>query len=193
MLFGLFGRRNIRALSDLELVDLIRDGNASALGEIFQRYSHLVMGLCVKYLKNIQEAEDILMGLFEKLPEKIERSEIKNFKNWLYSVSRNECLMELRKNKFDSTEIEKTEYLLENNDQHSLIEKFRAEQRIEQLEKAILELKEDQQSCIKLFYLENKSYEEIVKVTGYELKKVKSYIQNGKRNLKLIIEKDSEI
>ncbi|MCB9225182.1 MAG: RNA polymerase sigma factor [Crocinitomicaceae bacterium] len=193
MLFGLFSKRNIKGLTDLELVDLVREDNSSALGEIFQRYSHLVMGLCVKYMKNVQEAEDIMMGLFEKLPSKINRSEIQNFKNWLYSVSRNECLMELRKNSLDTTELEKTEFMIENNDQEELNKVLASEDKIAILEKAIGHLKEEQKISIQLFYIDNKSYDEIVKTTGYDLKKVKSYIQNGKRNLKLILEKESEI
>jgi RNA polymerase sigma-70 factor (ECF subfamily) len=192
MLFGLFSRKNITGLSDQALLELVRKNNSDALGELFNRYSPLVMGLCVKYMKNVQAAEDVMMELFEKLAEKIAKSDIQNFKNWIYSVSRNECLMALRKNKLSTSDIEESVYLIENKDESLLREALTKEAKLEKLEHAITQLKDEQKQCIELFYLHKNSYDEIVRKTGYELKKVKSYIQNGKRNLKMILEKDSE-
>ena len=106
MLFGLFTRKNIANLSDHELISRITEGDRHAEGELFIRYSPLVMGLCLKYMKSVPLAEDMMMGLFEKLPKKISNSTIENFKNWLFSVSRNECLMELRRKKIETAEFE---------------------------------------------------------------------------------------
>jgi DNA-directed RNA polymerase specialized sigma24 family protein len=98
-----------------------------------------------------------------------------------------------QKNKLDTSAIEKTEFLLENKDEENLVRSLEKEKELEKLENAIGQLKEEQRHCVELFYLKKKSYDQIVKDTGYDLKKVKSYIQNGKRNLKLILDKDSEI
>ena len=174
-------------LSDTELINLVKKKDNDALGEIFQRYSPLVMGLCLKYMKDVQTAEDIMMELFEKLPQKISKAEIQNFKSWLYSVSRNECLMSLRKKKVEIGDIEKAEIFIENADENELKAALEREENIIQLEKALLELKKEQKKCIELFYLKKQSYEQITIATGFELKKVKSHIQNGKRNLKLIL------
>jgi RNA polymerase sigma-70 factor (ECF subfamily) len=57
------------------------------------------------------------------------------------------------------------------------------------LEEAIQELSEEQKLCVNLFYLQKKSYQQITDRTGFTLMQVKSYIQNGKRNLKIILEK----
>src|SRR6186713_416475 len=97
MFLALLFRKNIRHLDDQALLQLVRANDKQALGELFVRYSYLVMGLCLKYLKDKMEAEDELMCIFDKLPEKINRSEIANFRTWLYSVAKNECLMKLRK------------------------------------------------------------------------------------------------
>lgn len=188
MLFGLFSRNNIKQLPDVDLISLVVSGNRKAEGELFIRYSPLVFGLCLKYLKNKEEAEDMLMDIFSKLPDKINKSEIQNFKNWLYSVSRNECLMNLRKKKVESVDIEKT--LEKNSDlaEYELEEILKKEGKIQLLEKSILKLKDDQKTCIELFYLKNMDYKTISAETKYDLKKVKSLIQNGKRNLKIYME-----
>ena len=190
MLLGLLLRKNIKTLSDSKLIELVNKKNHSAVGELFERYSFLVMGLCLKYLKSVPEAEDMMMTIFEKLPQKVSVSEIKNFKNWLHSVSRNECLMELRKKKLDTSEIESALLYTADHSESEIKLSELKETEISELESAIEKLKEEQQKCIKHFYLESKSYDEIVNLTGYELKKVKSFIQNGKRNLKILIEEN---
>lgn len=188
MLFGLFSGKHISKLSDQELILELREGSRKAEGELFIRYSPLVLGLCLKYMKNQMLAEDIMMSLFEKLPEKIKRSDIANLKNWLFSVSRNECLMALRKKKLDTAEIETSLAVHADDAEEQLKEAQTKEANFQALESAIQQLKPEQQKCIELFYLKNMSYDQICTETDYELKKVKSYIQNGKRNLKLILE-----
>ncbi|NVK66836.1 MAG: sigma-70 family RNA polymerase sigma factor [Flavobacteriales bacterium] len=175
-------------LSDEELVSLYRDKSSSDIvGEIYKRYGHLVMGTCMKYLKNQADAEDMTMNIFEKLPNKLKNHSIERFKSWLYMVTKNECLMLLRKKGHASTEITKE---LEAKDELHLAEA--KEIKYEMLEEAIQELKEEQRKCIELFYIESKSYQEITTLLKLDIKKVKSAIQNGKRNLKLTLEKRNE-
>ena len=188
MLFGLFSKKNITQLSDAELLQLVNSGNRRAEGEVFIRYSPLVLGLCLKYLKNKSDAEDMMMIVFSKLPEKIKSSEIINFKNWLFSVTRNECLMILRKKNMDTSGIDKVLLNTEDSSTNETEEYFIKEKKLNQLESSLKELKEDQRICIEMFYLKNKDYKTISLETTYDLKKVKSLIQNGKRNLKLILE-----
>jgi RNA polymerase sigma factor (sigma-70 family) len=188
MLFGLFTRKNIKNLSDQELISRLSEGDRHAEGELFIRYSPLVMGLCLKYMKSVPLAEDIMMSLFEKLPKKVSNSTIENFKNWLFSVSRNECLMELRKKKIDTADFETSLLFAEDEGSKELEENLQKENELNKMESAIEELKEEQKKCIVLFYIKKASYDQIVSETGYDLKKVKSYIQNGKRNLKIILE-----
>jgi RNA polymerase sigma factor (sigma-70 family) len=191
MLLNLFARKHIAKMTDAELILEIKSGKSRlALGELYKRYSHLIFGLGLKYLKNKMEAEDILMQLFEKLEAKIVKSDIKNLKNWLYTVTKNECLMKLRKTNNLSSEIESALLYKEDNSNNLLEEVIVKEQQIEKLELAITQLKDVQQICIELFYIKGKCYDEVVLETGYDLKKVKSYIQNGKRNLKLILENE---
>ncbi len=175
-------------LSDEDLVLHFQDGGASEIiGEIYKRYGHLVMGTCMKYLKNANDAEDMTMSIFERLPEKLKDHTIERFKSWLYMVTKNECLMLLRKKGRVTTEI--TKELEAQEDLHLVEEK---EIQYTLLEAAIQELKEEQRSCIELFYLEKRSYQEITSMLKLDVKKVKSAIQNGKRNLKLILENRNE-
>ena len=129
--------------------------------------------------------------IFEKVMVDLLRMDVKNFKSWLYRVSTNHCLMQLRKKKPEGIEnISELEYKLKDN--YNSEDIFIKESKLKNLEEAIKKLKNEQQQCIDLFYLKEKTYDEVANLTGYETKKVKSYIQNGKRNLKLILtENDS--
>jgi len=196
MLLNLFARKHIAKMTDLELIVEITSGKSRlAVGELYKRYAHLMFGVGLKYLKSKMEAEDVVMHLFEKLEGKIIKNEsgknkIKNVKNWLYTVTKNDCLMKLRKTKILTTDIETTLLFKEDDSQNNLTEMHLKEIKLEVLEKAIFKLKDVQQVCIELFYLKGKCYDQITVETGFELKKVKSYIQNGKRNLKLILENE---
>lgn len=190
MVLSVFNRRRLRHLTDQELVAALGNTPLKLItAEVFKRYGQLAFGVGLKYLKNKADAEDILMQTFEKLPAKMAKSDIKNLKNWLYTVCKNECFMFLRKQK-PSVEINEA---LKNNseaDEEALQEIFIKEEKLTALEKAIMLLKNEQKTCIELFYLQRFCYEEVANKTGFELKKVKSYIQNGKRNLKMILEEN---
>lgn len=183
----IINKKKIKALTDEQLVLLYKDSsNKKCIGELFERYSHLVYGVCLRYLQEPNDAKDMLMIIFEKLLVDLTKHDIKNFKPWLYQTSKNSCLMKLRKkNKEAFTDF--SSYELEENNTE-LHDKKIKEKEITTLEEAILKLKPQQQVCIKLFYLEKKSYQQVVDETSMNLKEVKSNIQNGKRNLKILIE-----
>ena len=185
----LFSKRNkYKILSDEELLLLYKNKQSSeVIGEYYQRYGHLVMGTSMKYLKNKFDAEDLVMHLFEKLPKKLLSHNITNFKSWLYMVTKNECLMLLRKKGNLTSSLTKE---LEDTDELNL--KIEKETQIKMLEDAIEDLKAEQKECIKLFYIESKSYQEITETLRLDIKKVKSAIQNGKRNLKINLEGRNE-
>jgi RNA polymerase sigma factor (sigma-70 family) len=176
--------------SDDALIGLfIETGDNRLVGIMYQRYGHLVLGLCIKYLKNKDEAQDAVIQIFTALIDDLRKYKIEYFKSWLYVYSKNFCLMELRKRQ---SHLKKELELKENShlfmdmpDPEHLKEK---ERQIVLMERAIELLNEDQKRCIELFYLQNKSYNEIIEITGYSGNDVKSFIQNGKRNLKLKME-----
>lgn len=185
----LFSRKNkYKTLTDNELLLAYKQKQSSeVIGEYYQRYGHLVMGTSMKYLKNKFDAEDLVMNLFEKLPGKLLSHNISNFKSWLYMVTKNECLMLLRKKGNLTASLTKE---LEHSNELDL--KIEKETQLEILEDAIEGLKEEQKECIKLFYIESKSYQEITEMLRLDIKKVKSAIQNGKRNLKRNLEGRNE-
>jgi RNA polymerase sigma-70 factor (ECF subfamily) len=185
----LLGRRDTyKSHSDEQLLSAYKIKQSSKIiGELYIRYGHLVFGTAMKYTKNKVDAEDITMVIFEKLPKKIISHEIQSFKSWLYMVTKNECLMLFRKKGNITMELKRE---LESED--TLEQKKNEEIQINLLEDAIETLKEEQKKCIKLFYLEYKSYHEIAELLYMDLKKVKSAIQNGKRNLKINLEGRNE-
>lgn len=146
---------------------------------------HLVYGLCLKYFKNRDDSQDATMAIYEQIGEKLLTAEVQHFKSWLYMVSKNHCLMELRKK---NPEVHADIFMESVEAVHLNEDKVELEKDIEALEACIEELKEEQKKCVTLFFLEKKSYQEVNEQTGIDLKKVKSYIQNGKRNLKMCLE-----
>lgn len=196
----LFGRNKSKR-TDLELVSEYKSsGSTEVLADLFLRYNHLVLGVCYKYLKDTEASKDMSMQVFEKLLVKLNQFEITNFSSWLHTLVRNECLMELRKRQLAvstsnfSENGEKDEYSFM---EYSMMahpidsEVHDLEGDLSKLEKCINELGVDQKICVELFFIKEKCYKEISDESGFELKKVKSYIQNGKRNLKICMERNS--
>jgi RNA polymerase sigma-70 factor (ECF subfamily) len=161
-------------------------------GELFGRYMHLVYGVCLKYFKDAGRAKDEVMQLYEKVQEEIKTKAIDNFKNWLYVVAKNHCLMELRKASYGKQVLTGDEELLEsfmeNEEELHPLDREGETNHEEKLEPCLETLKDEQKQCITMFYFENRSYRQISEETGLEEKKVKSHIQNGKRNLKICLE-----
>jgi RNA polymerase sigma factor (sigma-70 family) len=178
-------------LDDADLVQLYRkSGDAEHLGTLFKRYSGLILGVCMKYLKNQAESEDAVMEIFEKLHLDLKRVEVDYFRGWLFTVAKNHCLMKLRKAGLDVEYPEDLPPIAAAEDDFD-IEK---EASLQELERAIPHLKAEQKLCIDLFYLQEKSYKEVASETGFTLNEVKTHIQNGKLNLKKIMSnsKDSK-
>ena len=177
------------SLSDKELIEHYKKKrDQKYLAELFSRYTHLLMGVCMKYFKNEESAKDAVMSLYESLSEKLISSEINNFGGWVYVVAKNYCVGELRKQaKFDNDKNKLTEHM-EFELQERPLTKYTLELQLTALENCIEELTKEQGKCVSLFYLKKKSYKEVTNLTGYTFNKVKSNIQNGKRNLKHCIE-----
>jgi RNA polymerase sigma factor (sigma-70 family) len=173
--------------------ELIREykmsGKLDVLGKLFSPYTPMVYGVCLKYLKDREDAKDAVMQVFEKLIGTLKEHSVENFKSWLYITSRNYCLMQLRARKGKFTE-KLSPQLMESSLILHLEEEPDLEDNLTQLEKCISRLADDQRSCVRLFFLEEKCYKDITSLTGFDLNKVKSYIQNGKRNLKICMEEN---
>jgi RNA polymerase sigma factor (sigma-70 family) len=176
-------------ITDQQLLDnYYADNNSQWLGILLQRYTMLLLGVCMKYLKNEEESKDAVQQIFLKVITELQKYKVDYFKSWLYMVARNHCLMKLR---------DKNGKLLKeiNENMPLAADTFEPATQIEKdalltyVDLSLKELAGEQKTCVTLFYLEKKSYTEIAAVTGYTLMQVKSYIQNGKRNLKMLVEK----
>ncbi len=176
-------------IEDNELLkQFYADKNNEWIGILLQRYTLLLLGVCMKYLKNEEEAKDAVQQVFLKTITELHKYKVDYFKSWLYMVTKNHCLMKLRnKDKFS---VEINEQLLATPDDSSAKKEFIAKDiALTQMEDAINQLNAEQQQCITLFYLNKKSYQDITEQTGFSLLQVKSNIQNGKRNLKIMLER----
>ena len=187
----MFIRQKPTSASDSELlVQYKTSGDQQILGELFSRYTALIYGVCLKYLKDRDDSKDAVMQIFEKLVQALRSHEVDNFKAWLYVTSRNHCLMQLRTNKGKMAD-KISDQLMESDLVLHLEEETELEGNLTKLERCIQQLIHEQKHCVRLFFLEQKCYKEIVGATGFDLNQVKSFIQNGKRNLKIMLEQSN--
>ncbi|RKR85504.1 RNA polymerase sigma-70 factor (ECF subfamily) [Mucilaginibacter gracilis] len=176
--------------TDEALLKRYRDsGDLAVLAELFKPYSSMVYYVCLRYLQDGEQSKDAVMQIFEELISKVNKQEIKQFASWLYVLSRNYCLMQLRSaKKMQYTTID--DFMELPIDLHQDVEN--KEKQLTALELCMEKLPPAQKQSINLFFMNEKCYKEITEITGYTLNDVKSYIQNGKRNLKICIEKNGE-
>jgi RNA polymerase sigma factor (sigma-70 family) len=166
-----------------------QSGDLTVLGRLYEKYVSLIYGVCLKYLKDEEQAKDAVMEIFEELVTKAKQHEVKQFRGWIYVLARNYCLMELRAGK--KMEVVSLDPIMEfEPDLHPDVKYDEAYLKI--LERCMEKLPSTQKESVNLFYLQEKCYKEIADATGYTMNDVKSYIQNGKRNLKICIEKNRE-
>ncbi|MGZ5134536.1 MAG: RNA polymerase sigma factor, partial [Flavitalea sp.] len=172
-----------------ELVDIYKQSaNLDVLAILFQRYMELLYGVCFKYLKDSETAKDAVMQIFEELVQKLNKHEVDNFKSWLYTLAKNYCLMQLRTPKNMKT-VEFKADIMQSEEEVHLNGIMSKEENFYKLERCMQTLSAEQKITVELFYLQNKCYKEIADTTGIEWNKVRSYIQNGRRNLKICMDK----
>lgn len=176
---------------DLSLVIAYqKSGDLEVLGKLYNKYMHLVYGVCFSYFKDEEQSKDAVMQIFEELVKKLRIHQVQNFKSWLHVLTRNHCLMALRKSSKNPT-VAMEDNFVENSEFVHLDIDDTKETQLTIMEKCMETLSEEQRRSVDLFYLQEKCYKEVAEITGYDILKVKSYIQNGKRNLKICIEKNS--
>ena len=182
--------RKLQTPDDEQLLEAYRNnGDLKLLARLYEKYMHLVYGVCLKYLKDEDAAKDAVMQIFEELIVKVTRHEVRQFKSWLYVLSRNYCLMQIRADKkLDTRPID--EFMELADDMHH--DNAYPEDDIVALERCKQKLPPAQKICVDLFYMDEQCYKDIASHTGYSMNEVKSYIQNGKRNLKICLEKNRE-
>ena len=174
---------------DQELIAAYRQSSdLKIVAQLYQRYMQLIYGVCLKYLGESETAKDAVMDIFEELVQKLLKHEVANFRGWLYTLAKNHCLMKLRSSSRTRTSGFDPENMQTAEELH-LKDKIEQEEQFEQLSKCIEALAAEQKTVIQLFYLQNKCYKEIETATGMEWNKVRSHIQNGRRNLKICMQR----
>ncbi|MBS1525495.1 MAG: sigma-70 family RNA polymerase sigma factor [Bacteroidetes bacterium] len=175
---------------EAQLSSYRKSGEIAVLGRLFEKYMPLIYGVCLKYLKDEDESKDAVIGIFEELITKVKQHEVKQFRSWVYVLSRNYCLMQLRRDK--KAEVVSLDDVMECAPFLHHTDDNDRERAMMALERCMEKLNEMQKQSIHLFYLQERCYKEVAEITGYAMNDVKSHIQNGKRNLKICLEKNRE-
>ena len=177
---------------DYQLVSDYRSSqDLTILAVLYQRYLDQLYGVCLKYLDGSESAKDAVMDIFEELAQKLPKHEVTYFRGWVYTLAKNHCLMKLRSSKHIPTASFDPEHMQTAEELH-LNERMEKEDQLGRLSKCIETLTDDQRTVVELFYLKNLCYKEIEKITGLQWNKVRSHIQNGRRNLKICIEQQQK-
>jgi len=177
-------------ISDQQLLDSFYTSRDNYwLGVLLQRYTLLLLGVCMKYLKNEEEAKDCVQQVFLKAITELHKYRVEYFKSWLYMVAKNHCLMKLRDKQARTPAEIRDEMAITPEDDNNIQLHVEKNRQLELMNDCLNELNKEQKQCVTLFYLEKRSYTEIAENTGFSLMQVKSYIQNGKRNLKILLER----
>ena len=180
-------------ITDQELIAAYKSSNNQQyISTLYQRYMDLVFGICLKYFKDAERSKDAVMDIYMELAAKLKLHEVENFKGWLHVLTRNHCLMQLRSPKNLKTAEFNTEIMQSGQITHLENEVLEKEENFKKLELCIEQLPGEQLQSIRLFFLEKKCYNEIAVITGFEWNKVRSHIQNGKRNLKICMEEQTD-
>lgn len=175
-------------IDDADLLqNFYKDHDNKWLGILLPRYTLLLLGVCMKYLKNEEDARDCVQQIFLKVINELHKYRVEYFKSWIYMIAKNHCLMKLRRNKAIAVELNE-QITLVINDNLNKTERIEKEKLLAKMQEAIEKLNPQQQQCVNLFYLQKKSYAEITEITGLTMMQVKSHLQNGKRNLKMMME-----
>jgi RNA polymerase sigma factor (sigma-70 family) len=175
--------------TDKELVAAFKQsGNMEYLSSLYQRYMDLVFGVCLKYFKDAERSKDAVMDIFEELNNKLRQHEVENFKGWLHVLTRNYCLMQLRSPRNMKTTEFNADFMQSAENTHLNGEVVEKEMNFVKMEQCLEALPQEQKETVRMFYLENKCYNEIAALTGFDWNKVRSYIQNGRRNLKICMD-----
>ncbi|HOZ97018.1 MAG TPA: sigma-70 family RNA polymerase sigma factor [Niabella sp.] len=183
--------KSIKEADDEQLLlEFKRTGQQEMLATLFLRYSDLLYGVCLKYLEDAEEAKDAVMNIYQELLRKVPLHEIQHFKSWVYVLTKNFCLMQLRKTKKNIT-VNLDQQAVQSEDFSHLDDVMDQEETFNRLEDCMNKLSGDQEKTIRMFYYENKCYNEITENTGLDWNKVRSLIQNGRRNLKNCMEKNA--
>jgi RNA polymerase sigma factor (sigma-70 family) len=176
-------------ITDKELLENYYDSHDNKwLGTLLQRYTMLLLGVCMKYMKNEEDAKDCVQQVFLKAITELDKYRVEYFKSWIYMVARNHCLMRLRQLGRKTVDIDEAVIRLE--DEIKINAHLEKEELLQAMSASLNELNEEQKQCVTLFYLEKKSYQQVAEKTGFSIMQVKSHIQNGKRNLKLLLDKE---
>jgi RNA polymerase sigma factor (sigma-70 family) len=191
-----FKRNNFSLMTDNELIGHYKlHQDKECVGELYKRYTGFTYSICYKYFGDSEKSREAALEIFEELIDKLLVHDIQNFKSWLHTVARNYCLLTFRSKKYESQFIDNyKKYQNDFMEQDKVLypDYQLKEENIAELEKCINQLKPEQRNCIELFYLQDKSYVETAKITGYTMNEVKTYLQNGKRNLKILMSKKDE-
>ncbi len=188
-----YSKENLESKPDAYLVTEYRKyGDLRVFSALFLRYYHLLIGVCMKYLGHTEDSKDAVMDIFEKASGDLRKHDVQHFRSWIYVTTRNHCLMKLRKDKSHPENVTDYEFVLHNSMESKHIwhpvNEDTSDEELEILEKCMGRLPDAQQECIRLFYFKKQSYMQMADKLSIEIKKIKSYLQNGKRNLKICIE-----
>lgn len=164
-----------------------QSGDSEYWGRIFEKYKKRIFLRCLTLLQDNEDASDLTSETFIKAHENIQKYDMKRpFFPWLQQIATNLCIDLLRRKTI--IQFTQTDEKIEFHSAEDVTKKVENRELGDTILKALKSLKNHQKRCFCLFYIHRKSYKEIAELTGYSYNDVRSYIQNGKRKFKLVMQ-----
>jgi RNA polymerase sigma factor (sigma-70 family) len=170
---------------DLYYIEAVRNGNLQAFSVLVEKYQKLVYTLALKLLKKPEDAEEIAQDTFIKAYQKLDSYEGKSkFSTWLYSITYNACISELRKRRIEFKSLDDTR--ISDQDElkmHDYYREVKKEDQEKYLNLALEKLPEDDQVLVTLYYYESQSMDEISVITGLTVSNIKVKIHRARKKM----------
>ena len=164
------------------LLKYLKTNDLSYLLELYRPYMHLVYGLAFKYVKDPKQSQEIVYCIFKKLIKDIKRQEVRVFGNWLYNLSLDFCKQWRDRGRTESDQIvalggstQTPVEFYDDKDDDSF------EEEISSMEDEVMRIKSQQEKCSQLFFKEQRCFQEIADITGWEVSEIKYHVKNAKR------------
>ncbi len=170
---------------DQYYIEAVRNGNVQAFSVLVEKYQRLIYTLALKLLKKPEDAEEMAQDTFIKAFQKLDTYEGKSkFSTWLYSITYNGCISELRKRRIEFKSLDDRQ--ISDQDEQKMHDYYRETKKEDQekyLNLALEKLPEDDQVLVTLYYYESQSMDEISMITGLTVSNIKVKIHRARKKM----------
>jgi len=171
---------------DIFYIEKVKKGQTQYFSYIVEKYQDVVFSIALKVLKNRDDAEEMAQESFIKAYKSLHTFKGKaKFSTWLYRITYNNCISEIRKRKIHFASTDDVE--VRDDDSEINLDGIPEENRAKYVKAALDKLPEEEYTLVLLYYFEDQSIDEISKVTGLSDSNTKVKLHRARKKLYTIL------